>query len=159
MEKKDIKLYNLMFPIWLIWLVPITWLVILPGNFLIDLLVTSVTLKVIHAENIKFNIKSLIIKTWIFGFICDFAGMAVMYAGTYIDSLQAIMYNPFENMKTFLWVTGCVIFTALLIYTVNRYFCLRKTDLTISEKGKLALSLAIFTAPYLFYLPTEWLYR
>ena len=33
MNKNSIKLYNVIFPIWLLWLIPITWLVVLPANF------------------------------------------------------------------------------------------------------------------------------
>ena len=33
MKGKKIKLYNMAFPIWLLWLIPITWFIILPVNF------------------------------------------------------------------------------------------------------------------------------
>jgi hypothetical protein len=41
----------------------------------------------------------------------------------------------------------------VLIFIYNRYIVLRKADMTDVQKRKIALSLAIFTAPYLFYLP------
>lgn len=34
MSKKSIKFYNLIFPIWFLILIPITWIFILPANFL-----------------------------------------------------------------------------------------------------------------------------
>ena len=43
--KKELKLYNVIFPIWFLWLVPITWIVVLPANFIIDLAVIVLTLK------------------------------------------------------------------------------------------------------------------
>jgi len=36
MKKNQVKIYNLIFPIWLLWLIPATWIVVLPANFLID---------------------------------------------------------------------------------------------------------------------------
>ena len=30
---KTVKLYNLVFPVWLLWIVPLTWIVVLPVNF------------------------------------------------------------------------------------------------------------------------------
>ena len=36
---KNIKLYNVRFPFWMLMLFPTTWLVVIPGNFVIDSLV------------------------------------------------------------------------------------------------------------------------
>ena len=47
---------------------------------------------------------------------------------------------------------------AFFIYLFNYRFCLSKAGLEEDEKKKLTLSLAVFTAPYLFFLPTEWLF-
>ena len=51
--KKGVKLYNVIFPLWLLWLIPITWLVVLPANFLIDLAVVVLTLKFLQVPDIK----------------------------------------------------------------------------------------------------------
>lgn len=53
MKEKKIKLYNMAFPIWLLWLIPITWFIILPVNFFIDLLVVVLTMKYLKIKNIK----------------------------------------------------------------------------------------------------------
>ena len=36
MEKREIRLYNMILPLWLLWIFPQVWLLILPGNLLID---------------------------------------------------------------------------------------------------------------------------
>ena len=44
-DKNGVKLYNLMFPLWMLMLFPFAWgvwLIILPGNFIIDSLVLAV---------------------------------------------------------------------------------------------------------------------
>ena len=172
MKKNSIKLYNVIFPIWLLWLIPITWLVVLPANFFIDLLVVVLTMKYLKVPDIKMNAKSVIFKVWIFGFIADFIGTASMVMSKLIDFnyktqhgkwwytniANAVCYNPFESVFSVLWVTVCVIITAFLIYLFNYKFCLNKLNLLDEQKKKIALSLAIFTAPYLFYLPTAWFY-
>ena len=172
MKKNSIKLYNVIFPIWLLWLIPITWLVVLPANFFIDLLVVVLTMKYLKVPDIKMNAKSVIFKVWIFGFIADFIGTASMVMSHLIDFnyktqlgkwwytniANAVCYNPFESVFSVLWVTVCVIITAFLIYLFNYKFCLNKLNLLDEQKKKIALSLAIFTAPYLFYLPTAWFY-
>ena len=45
--KKEIKLYNVIFPIWMLILIPPLWLVVLPGNFLIDLLVLYISMRIL----------------------------------------------------------------------------------------------------------------
>ena len=43
MTKNNLRLYNILFPIWLFWLWPtVIWLVILPANFVIDTLVLEI---------------------------------------------------------------------------------------------------------------------
>ena len=158
-ERKDIKLYNIILPIWLLWLAPVTWLIILPGNFIIDLLVIVIAMKVLHMENIKENAKKSILYVWIFGFLADFIGVAAMFAGSMVEPSGGVIFNPFESVLSFLWVTGCVILSGFCIYFFNKKICLRKTNLSDGEKKKIALSLAVFTAPYLFYLPTTLFYR
>lgn len=172
MRNNSIKLYNLVFPIWLLWLIPITWLVVLPANFIIDLLVVSLTMKYLKVQDIKMNAKSVIFRVWIFGFIADFIGTASMFMANvinfnyetelgkwwYNNISNAVSYNPFESIYSILWVTMCVIITAFSIYLFNYKFCLKKSNLDNEQKKKVALSLAIFTAPYLFYLPTAWFF-
>ena len=172
MRNNSNKLYNLIFPIWFLWLIPITWLVVLPANFLIDLLVVSLTMKYLKVTDIKVNAKSVIFRVWIFGFIADFIGTASMFMASLFDInyethfgkwwynniSNPVSYNPFESIYSILWVTVCVIITAFLIYLFNYKFCLKKSNLDHKQKKELALSLAIFTAPYLFYLPTAWFF-
>ena len=69
----------------------------------------------------------------------------------YTNISSAVSYNPFESIYAVLWVSVCVIIAAFFIYLFNYKFCLKKSNLDNEQKKKLALSLAIFTAPYLFY--------
>lgn len=172
MTKKGIKLYNIIFPIWLLWLIPVTWIVVLPANFIIDLAVIIFTLKYLKVNNVKAIAKSIIFKVWVFGFVSDFVGTVLMFLANVIDfdyntSLgkwwyenisSAVSYDPYKSIFAVLWITLCVIITAFFIYIFNYNIVLRKSDLDTSQKKKLALSLAIFTAPYTFYIPTHWFY-
>lgn len=169
---KRIVLYNVIFPIWLLWLIPITWIVVLPANLLIDLGVVVLTLKFLHVPDIKILAKSIIVKVWGLGFIADFIGTAAMLMSNvinfdyqthlgkwwYENITNAVSYNPFESVYAFLWVTVCVVITACCIYLFNYKISLKNTELDNVLRKKLALSLSIFTAPYLFYIPTAWFF-
>ncbi len=172
MKTNSTKLYNVIFPIWLLWLIPVTWLVVLPANFIIDFLVVLLTLKYLHIPDAKQHTKAVIFKVWVFGFIADFIGTACMFMANvihfsydtpigqwwYQNITNAVSYNPFDSIYAVLWVTLCVLITALFIYCFNLKICLRKWTLPDTQKKKVALSMAIFTAPYLFYLPTAWFF-
>lgn len=174
MESKPVKLRNVIFPVWMLVLFPFSWIIVLPGNFIIDLAVIVITLKLLKMAEIKKIAKSAILKTWIFGFIADIIGGVIMFLPVVItfDSIDssfgkwwydnmtnAVALNPFENIFAFMWVTIAFAVTALLIFLFNYKFCLKKAIQDIVLRKKLAVSLAIFTAPYLFYLPTVWFYH
>ncbi|ROR29211.1 hypothetical protein EDD66_103147 [Mobilisporobacter senegalensis] len=172
-EKTNLKLYNVIFPIWLLWLFPMTWLVILPSNFLIDTIVVLITLKVLKLSG-QGIYKKIIFKVWGFGFLSDFIGTFIMFSPSLIDGFldyespmgkwwyenltNAVSYNPFESIFSFLWVTFAIIITSLFIYIFNYKISLRKVEIENALKKKIALSIAIFTAPFFFYLPTKWFY-
>lgn len=173
MKNNSVRLYNVIFPIWILWLFPTTWIVVLPANFIIDLLVVVLTMKCLKIQDIKMNAKSVILSVWIFGFVADFIGTLLMLSGNLIDFnyetqlgkwwytniSHAVSFNPFESIYAVLWVTVGVLVAAFFIYLFNYKYCLKKSNLDSMQKKKLALSLAIFTAPYLFYIPTVWFYK
>ncbi|NLM03726.1 MAG: hypothetical protein GX214_01760, partial [Clostridiales bacterium] len=168
MKKSEVKLYNLIFPIWLLWLIPVTWLIVLPANFIIDLTVIVITMKFLKIPDIKDNVKLIIFKVWIFGFLADFIGTVSMFIVNIVDFdyqsklgswwykniSNPVSYNPFESIYALLWVTLSLLITGFFIYLFNYKFSLNKTNLDKSQRKKIALSLAIFTAPYVFYIPT-----
>ena len=152
-----------MFPIWLLWLFPLTWIVILPGNFIIDLLVVVLTMKHLKVEDMKGKAKAVIFKVWIMGFVADFIGCIGMFLFNLVEIkwvtnefIAALNYNPFNHLGAFLWATFCVVVTGAIIYRFNYSWCLKKAELTEWERKKVALAMAVFTAPYMFYLPTKW---
>lgn len=166
--KQGIKLYNVIFPIWVLWIVPVTWIIVLPANFVIDLLVVVLTMKYLKIDDRKQRAKSVILRVWIMGFVADFIGTIAMIFSGFGPDLNGWWYknieypinynNPFDNIFSFLWVTVCVIISAFFIYLFNHKWCLKKAGLDDIQRKKVALSLAVFTAPYLFYLPTIWFY-
>lgn len=68
------RLYNLIFPIWMLLLFPMSWLFILPANFIIDSLVLLISLYLLKQSTIKIVYKQVILKIWGFGFLPDLIG-------------------------------------------------------------------------------------
>ena len=171
--KRDEKLYNVLFPLWFLLLVPISWLIVIPANFVIDLLALLLAMKLLRMPDIGKNLKSAVLKSWIAGFAADLVGGGAMFlsvlAGEFLPDpvrswvyhniTEAVMANPFSSVGGFLWTAGCVALAGGIIYLLNLKFCLKKTTLSLAQKRKLALAMALVTAPYLFFVPTVLLYR
>ena len=52
-KKNDTKLYNVLFPFWMLLLFPQVWLIVLPGNFIIDSLVLIMSMLVLKISEKK----------------------------------------------------------------------------------------------------------
>lgn len=173
-KKNGIVLYNMIFPLWLLWIFPVTWIVVLPANLLIDLLVLSLSMRCLKLDGRKEIAKKAVLKVWIAGFVSDFIGTIMMVCAVLIDSFldyqsplgawwyenmtNAVSLNPFETLPAFLWTAACILISGICIYQLNFRLALKKAVPDTAIRKKLALSLAVFTAPYLFLLPTAWFF-
>lgn len=152
--KKDIRLYNVMFPIWMMFLFPTyLWLIILPVNFLIDSLVIYLSARRQKLENRLELWKKTILPVWIIGFIADLLGAGVCF-GIYMLLVQIphIGNLVLFPATTLISIPG-VIVSAILIYFINKRFVFRKLELDPAAIHRLCLHLAIFTAPYTMLIP------
>lgn len=160
------KLYNVIFPIWFLIFLPITWLIVLPANFLIDSLVLLISLKLLKISNIKEIYKKSILFIWIFGFISDIIGAFSLMLTQFISTnnnwinniFQSIVFNPFTNIYGFIYTSIAVIISGICIYLLNKKISLKKTNLEEKDKKKVAIVMAIVTAPYLFFVPADLMY-
>lgn len=173
MNRRAERYHNIFFPLWFLFLFPPMWVLVLPVNFVIDWMVLILAMKAMGIDERRARAKSVILMVWAFGFVADLIGSAVMFLTAVVepffggafakwwnDSMVSwVFMNPFQNVYSFLWVTGCVLLSGFCIYLFNAHFCLKKLDIDPAQRKRLALSLAIFTAPYLFYFPSELLYR
>ena len=160
------KLYNVIFPIWLLIFYPLYWLIVLPANFLIDTAVLLISLKVLKISNIKDVYKKTILKVWIIGFVADLCGAALLICTQLLPSnlvnssiISALAYNPFSNIWSLIITFIAIIITAIIIYFMNLKLSFKKVDLDQKAKKKIAIILAVITAPYLFLYPSSLLYN
>ncbi len=159
------RIYNVIFPIWFLIFIPMTWLVVLPANFIIDSLVILLATYLFIKSNYWLTYKQTIFKVWGFGFLSDFIGALILFSTYLIDSewwyqniLYPVSYHPFESIFGFIWCTIATFISAICIYQFNYRFSFKKLEIDLKTKKKMALTLAILTAPYLFLLPTALFY-
>lgn len=147
--RKDIKLYNVLFPFWMLLLFPQLWLIVLPGNFLIDSLVFLISMLILNIANKKQWYKRCILKIYAFGLLADMIGSAYML-------IMIIGLNVGRMGDEPYLIVPALIISAALIFVFNYAKTFRGFDK--KTRIKLALILAVMTAPYTFLVPSSWLY-
>ena len=167
MKDCEVRLYNAIFPVWLLWLLfPWMWLVILPGNLLIDVLVVFIALLALKRQDKGRLMKRLWWRVWLRGFAADAIGVGwlllalVLYEAGGRDAfwlswLGPVMYNPFVHPVAFLWTAAAVAISGVCIYFFDRQALRETSGLTERESHIIALALAIVTAPWTFFIPVS----
>ncbi len=147
--KKDFKLYNVLFPFWMLLFFPWMWLIVLPGNFIIDSLVLLTSVYFLKIEDKKKLYKSSILKIFGIGIVSDVVGSAYMFLMLTVFQVGSM------GDEWYLTAPGLII-SAVLIFILNYYVTFKKCDK--KYRFKLALIFALVTAPYTFMIPSSWLY-
>ena len=146
--KNEVRLYNVLFPFWMLVLLPPLWLIILPGNFLIDSLVLLVSLRAMKIDGRKAWYKRHILKVFLFGMLSDILGAVWLLLMLALE----VCGNPDS-----LWLTiPAILLTAALIFVFGYFVTFRKEERQL--RLKMSLVFAVVTAPYTFLIPTGWMY-
>ena len=149
MKNKEVRLNNVLFPFWMLVLYPMTWFVVLPGNFIIDSLVLLVSMVLLGVADKKQYYKKYILKIFAFGMLSDIVG------GIYMFLMLAVFEVARMGDELFLTVPAIVI-SAVLIFVLNYFITFRKAEK--SFRLKMSLIFALVTAPYTFLIPNSWIH-
>lgn len=173
--KRDVRLYNIIFPLWLLLLFPVSWLAVLPANFLVDSLVLLAAAWLLKVPEKGLLYKRSILKVWGLGFAADLLGSGALLGvfllasdlgatvsrsgdDSFLDGFfEGLMSAWYKNPLSAVLVPGAVVLAGWLIYVFNKNVTFKKQPLEEPVKKRLALALAVFTAPYALLIPTAWL--
>lgn len=148
--KNCVRLYNVLFPVWFLLLLPQLWLVILPGNFIIDSLVLIISMYALKMTEKRQWYKQHILKIFLFGMLADIIGAACLFLMAFVLELG--------KMGDELYLTGpALLVSAAMIFVLNYFVTFKKEDQDL--RLKFSLIFAITTAPYTFLIPSSWIYR
>lgn len=139
------KLYNILFPIWLLFLVPTIWLIAIPLNFIIDSIILFISMKVFKIEDKKNFYLKHIFFIFLFGFLSDMLGALMLLTITVISS-------SISGLELWLALIG-VLVASFFIFFFNYTFTFKKIE--EEQRRKLALIFALFSAPIAFLIPTS----
>lgn len=133
MKRKQVVLYNMILPIWLLVLFPLCWLVVIPLNFAIDSLVLWFGMRKHQLTAHKEMYKKCILKIVGYGFLSDFIGGLFMLSPLFLEGFfpekigmwvtqnlgNAVMYNPLKNPFSLLWTLTAMAIASFCIYYFN----------------------------------------
>lgn len=170
-NNRNLKTYNILLPIWMLIFLPTwLWLVLIPANYLIDRIVLRWSLGDTPDKGLFCRKHTW--KICLAGFLSDFIGALIMFAvfmasavsesgssaNAFLEKIAyGVGFNPFGSLAGFLAVSLSVAAAGAAIYLLDRRILIR-AGLDIEQAKKSAMRLALITAPYLYYFPSEILY-
>lgn len=148
------RLYNILFPMWLIYLLPTgLWLILLPANLVVDSLVLYLAIKRLHIQNGKMIWKQSIFRVWGIGFLCDLIGAALTLGIQFLIDAANLRWDTFLFPgATLLAIPGTAL-AGILIYVFDRRFAFTGCALNQEQIERLSLVIGIFTTPYPMLIP------
>lgn len=159
--RKEIRLYNLIFPMWGIYafgvLFPPFLLLLLLANFVVDSLVLLLLFRRLGLREKGRLYRNSIWKAWALGFLADFlASLCFILISEAVDfwDYGINVYLPYSSPPAFLFTTTAILVAGGLIYLFHRKWIWGRLGLDAAQQKKIALGMAILTAPYLMYLPS-----
>lgn len=155
--RRDIKLYNLIFPMWGIYFFSLVFLyfyiLLLPANFIVDTVMLFLIFALLKLPGKKELYKESIWKAWGFGFLADILASGVLVGVHMTGMLPFNPYLPISTVAAFVFTTGGVVMAGILIYFFHMKWVWKDVEIEEAQKRKIALGMAILTAPYMMYLP------
>ena len=156
-------------PIWFFYINPIFWIVIIPITTILCSTVVYISTIYLKIYNPFRIFKKVIVKTTFFCFLCDIIVVGLVLLGTmatenlinpksdfynWYKSLRDSIYEkPLDNIFAILTLSVLILLSRIINYKLNKRYTFSKLDIEEENKKKLALAIAIFTAPYIFFFP------
>ena len=167
--KGGIIYLDLVIPLWAFWLFPVCWIAIIPITAVLCSIVMYISMLRLKINNRLKILGKTIIKVIFFRVLCDLIVVGFLllletgddFIDLDLDSyhwyknvfLRALERNPFSNVFALLVLCSIILLLRILNYQLNKRITFLNIDIEEEKKKKLALSIAIFTAPYIFFIP------
>lgn len=153
------RMYSLVFPIWVLLITnPIVLCMTIPANFLVDTLVLIIACTIFKISNVIKVYKKSILKILVYGIVADFVGASTLLFAYKLNPdgvFNNVVSNPFYSWITVVYISICILICALLSYFFNYKLIFKDLKVSDKKRKRFALFIAIFTAPYLFFYPSD----
>ena len=87
------------------------------------------------------------------------AGTQLAEKSSFSDFYTEAIFSPLSSLGSAVLIGCAVALAGVLIYIFDRFISLKKAErLDDRQKCRVALFMAVLTAPYSFFVPLNWLY-
>ena len=157
-KNSEVRYYNIIMPIWLLVVFPVTWIPVLAASFVIDSLLLLLFLKIRKHDSIREKWKKSILKVWLFGMLSDIVGGGIIFLTSIIaDRIKPgsrfslyLLGHVWKHLPAAAFCVACMLLSSLLIYLFDSRISFRKSIEDPRERKILALLFAVVTMPWLF---------
>ena len=172
--KKGVKLYSIYFPFYaFIMLDYVFFLPMLPINFAVTALLLFIVLRASKVENWKQVLKQSIWRVFGFGLLADLVGVLFRFLPLLTEKLcrligldvaadylckywsDVVLYNIYlgDVPKNLTWTVISILIAGIFVFIFNYYLALPKVMEDVKLRKRMAIVMAILTAPYSFMNP------
>jgi len=151
-------------PLWVLWVLPILWPFIIPILFVFYSIVLDIFMLCLKVD---IPLKKIIVRVTCFGFLCDiiaiilliliaailtiFIKSTLVFFNWYESFLYSLVVKIPEKIFEVLILCVAILLSRVINYKLNKRYTFSKLYIDDEKKKKLALAIAIFTAPYIFF--------
>ena len=164
----EFRLFYDVLPFWFFWEFPIFWPIVIPIVTIFYFIATYLFMGYLKIDNPLNKLRKIIIRVTFFGFLCDLIVVVLLLiiaiGGEQIINPTSNFYNwyvhdfsksmgtyVFNNIFAVLTLSFSVLLSRIINYKLNTRYTFSKLDIGKEKKKNLALAIAIFTAPYIFF--------
>lgn len=101
------------------------------------------------------NKLGMLLKLWLIGLAADISGSLFLSLAQYIPRLSPNYFTIYSSACAIILIASAIVLAGLINYFLDRLVL--KRTLYPSQARQIALIFAIFTAPYAYLIPANWL--
>lgn len=101
------------------------------------------------------NKLGMLLKLWLVGLAADISGSLFLSLAQYIPQLSINYFYIYSSPAAIVLIVSAIVLAGLINYFLDRLVL--KRTLYPSQARQIALIFAIFTAPYAYLIPANWL--
>ena len=172
--KKGVKLYSIYFPFYAFILLNFWGFIpMLPINFAVTALLLFIVLRASKVENWKQMLKQSVWRVFGFGLLADLVGVLFRYLPLLTEKIcrlvglndvadylckywsDVVLYNIYMSdiVRSLGWTIASIIVAGICVFIFNYYLALPKVVEDKKLRKRIALVMALVTAPYSFMNP------
>ncbi|MGE5454660.1 MAG: hypothetical protein ACM3O9_05635 [Methylocystaceae bacterium] len=152
---REIRHYNLIFPLIITIFLPPFIIIPLVGNLLIDGMVYYILLHQLTRLPKFPQLVRMVLPAWIIGFVADILGVTLLIAASELLPLNLDLIGIWTNIPTIIIVVLVIMLVGFIIYRLNLWLLWRQ-GIELEICIIIALAMGIVTAPWFFLIPTTW---